>query len=83
MFSSLRAGSKGAPHFPSGWEPSPKRIRARLEMTTAIDEHHGFACYWWRIADAEKEIVAGTDMVERAEDGHCWSASRSSRVRWG
>jgi hypothetical protein len=42
---------------------------ARIEITTNIDEHHEFARYGWRIADAQKELLTGTDVVERADDG--------------
>lgn len=43
---------------------------ATVEITTAIDEHNGWARYGWSIADAEgKLLLDGIDVVERAPDG--------------
>jgi hypothetical protein len=43
---------------------------ARIDLTTAVDEHNGFARYGWRILDAEHNpLLEGIDVVERAADG--------------
>lgn len=43
---------------------------ARVEITTAVDEHNGFARYGWRIVDPEGTLLLdGIDVVERADDG--------------
>ena len=43
---------------------------ARVDITTNIDEHNGFARYGWRIVDREGALVLdGIDVVERAADG--------------
>lgn len=43
---------------------------ARVEITTAVDEHNGFARYGWRIVDRDGNLVLdGLDVVERAGDG--------------
>ena len=43
---------------------------ARVDLTTAVDEHNGFARYGWRIVDRDgKELLEGIDVVERSPDG--------------
>lgn len=43
---------------------------SRVDITTAVDEHNGFARYGWRIVDADgKPLLDGIDVVERAADG--------------
>ena len=43
---------------------------ARVDITTKVDEHNGFARYGWRILDREEApLLDGIDVVERAEDG--------------
>jgi hypothetical protein len=43
---------------------------AKVEITTNVDEHNGFARYGWRIVDRDGTVMLeGTDVVERAEDG--------------
>ena len=43
---------------------------ARVDITTNIEEHNGFARYGWRIVDREGALVLdGIDVVERAADG--------------
>ena len=43
---------------------------ARVDVTTAVDEHNGFARYGWRIVTADGgTLLDGTDVVERASDG--------------
>ncbi|HEX8770321.1 MAG TPA: nuclear transport factor 2 family protein [Acidimicrobiales bacterium] len=43
---------------------------ARVDITTRVDEHNGFARYGWRIRDGDGGLLLdGTDVVERAPDG--------------
>ena len=43
---------------------------ARVDITTSVDEHNGFARYGWRIVDGEgNSVLEGIDVVERAADG--------------
>ena len=43
---------------------------ARVDITTDLDEHNGFARYEWRITDgAGAPVLDGLDVVERAADG--------------
>lgn len=43
---------------------------ARVEITTSVDEHNGFARYGWTIFDGEGSLLLdGIDVVERASDG--------------
>lgn len=43
---------------------------ARVDITTAVDEHNGFARYGWRIVGADgAQLLEGIDVVERAADG--------------
>lgn len=43
---------------------------ARVEITTGVDEHNGFARYEWVIFDHDgARLLDGTDVVERAPDG--------------
>ena len=43
---------------------------AKVEITTAVDEHNGFARYGWRIHGADgAPMLDGIDVVERAENG--------------
>lgn len=43
---------------------------ARVDITTKVDEHNGFARYGWRIVDGEGSVMLeGIDVVERAGDG--------------
>lgn len=43
---------------------------ARVDITTAVDEHNGFARYGWVIVDGEGTVMLeGIDVVERAPDG--------------
>jgi hypothetical protein len=42
---------------------------ARVEITTDVDEHNGFARYGWRIVDHQGSLMLkGIDVVERAAD---------------
>jgi hypothetical protein len=42
----------------------------RFERTTAIDEHHGFARYGWRLVNASGAVAAeGIDVLEFDVDG--------------
>ncbi len=44
--------------------------RARVDITTDVDEHNGFARYGWEIIDPEGGLLLdGIDVVERAADG--------------
>ena len=43
---------------------------ARVDITTEVDEHNGFARYGWVIVDREGAFVLdGIDVVERGADG--------------
>lgn len=43
---------------------------ARVDITTKVDEHNGFARYGWRILDREGALLLdGIDVVECAADG--------------
>ncbi len=43
---------------------------ARVDVTTSVDEHNGFARFGWRIVDRDGALLLeGTDVVERADDG--------------
>ncbi len=43
---------------------------ARLEVTSGLDEHHGFARWSWTItAPGGDTILDGIDVFERADDG--------------
>ena len=43
---------------------------ARVEVTSALDEHHGFVRYAWTIVDADgRALLEGMDFAELAEDG--------------
>ena len=43
---------------------------AKVDITTNVDEHNGFARYGWRIVDEEgKAVLEGVDVVERGLDG--------------
>ena len=43
---------------------------ARVDITTEVDEHNGFARYGWTIVDREGTFVLdGIDVIERAADG--------------
>ena len=43
---------------------------ARVDITTNVDEHNGFARYGWKIVDREgTHLLDGIDVVERAGDG--------------
>lgn len=43
---------------------------ARVDMTTRVDEHNGFARYGWRIVDPDGSVLLeGLDVVARAADG--------------
>lgn len=42
---------------------------ARVDITTAVDEHNGFARYGWRIVDRDGALILdGTDVVQRGPD---------------
>lgn len=42
---------------------------ARVDITSKVDEHNGFARYAWKIFDqAGTELLQGIDVVERATD---------------
>jgi hypothetical protein len=42
----------------------------RLERTTAIDEHHGWLRFGWRMLDPAGQVVLeGLDVAERGGDG--------------
>jgi hypothetical protein len=42
---------------------------ARVNITTAVDDHHGFARYGWAIVDRDGALVLeGIDVVELADD---------------
>lgn len=43
---------------------------ARVDITTKVDEHNGFARYGWRVVDRGGNLLLeGIDVVERADDG--------------
>jgi hypothetical protein len=43
---------------------------AVVDITTAVDEHNGFARYGWQIRKADGDsMLDGIDVVERAPDG--------------
>lgn len=43
---------------------------ARVEVTTGLDEHHGFVRYAWTIfARDGRALLEGTDFAEVADDG--------------
>jgi hypothetical protein len=43
---------------------------ARVDITTNVDEHNGFARYGWKITDRQGgPLLDGIDVVERAADG--------------
>ncbi len=43
---------------------------ARVEVTTGLDEHHGFVRYAWTIFAADgRALLDGMDFAEVAEDG--------------
>ena len=43
---------------------------ARVDITTAVDEHNGVARYGWTIVDRDGALILdGIDVVERAADG--------------
>ncbi len=43
---------------------------ARVDITTSVDEHNGFARYGWKIIDRDgNQLLEGIDVVERAADG--------------
>lgn len=43
---------------------------ARVDITTEVDEHNGFARYGWTIVDRQGNFVLdGIDVVERGADG--------------
>jgi hypothetical protein len=43
---------------------------ATVDLTSKVDEHHGFARYGWKIVDGEgSELLHGIDVVERGTDG--------------
>ena len=43
---------------------------ARVDITSNVDEHNGFARYAWTIVNRDgSEILHGIDVVERAQDG--------------
>ena len=43
---------------------------ARVDITSKVDEHNGFARYGWTIVDRDgAEVLRGIDVVERATDG--------------
>ncbi|HUS20415.1 MAG TPA: hypothetical protein VMZ66_00205, partial [Aeromicrobium sp.] len=42
---------------------------AHVEMTTGIDEHHGFVRYGWMLKNADSVILTGFDAGELAADG--------------
>jgi hypothetical protein len=43
---------------------------ARVDVTTHVDGHNGFARYGWRITDRDGTLLLdGIDVVERAADG--------------
>ena len=42
---------------------------ARVDITSGIDDHHGFVRYAWTIADADgARLLEGIDVCELAED---------------
>jgi hypothetical protein len=42
----------------------------RFERTTAVDEHHGFARYGWKLVDGQGSVAAeGIDILELDVDG--------------
>ena len=42
----------------------------RVELTTNVDEHNGFARYGWRILDGQgNAVLEGLDVAERGSDG--------------
>ena len=43
---------------------------ARVDITTNIDEHNGFARYGWTVVEPDgARILDGIDVIERAADG--------------
>lgn len=43
---------------------------ARVDITTNVDEHNGFARYGWRIVDRDGTVLLdGIDVVQRGSDG--------------
>ncbi len=43
---------------------------ARVDITTNVDEHNGFARYGWRIVDRDETVLLdGLDVVQRGTDG--------------
>lgn len=43
---------------------------ARVDITTNVDEHNGFARYGWRIVDRDGTVLLdGIDVVQRGADG--------------
>lgn len=43
---------------------------ARVDITSTVDEHNGWARYGWEIVDREgRQLLRGIDVVERAADG--------------
>ncbi len=43
---------------------------ARVDITTNVDEHNGFARYGWKIVDGEGTVLLdGLDVVQRGTDG--------------
>jgi hypothetical protein len=43
---------------------------ARIDITSGIDDHHGFVRYAWTITDADgARLLEGIDVCELAEDG--------------
>lgn len=43
---------------------------ARVDITTEVDEHNGFARYGWSIVDRNGHVLLdGIDVAERAADG--------------
>lgn len=43
---------------------------ARVDITSDVDEHNGFARYGWKIVNPDgSELLHGIDIVERAPEG--------------
>lgn len=43
---------------------------AKVDITTGVDEHNGFARYGWKIIDRNGSLLLdGMDVLERAADG--------------
>jgi hypothetical protein len=43
---------------------------ARVDLTSGVDEHNGYARYSWTIVDREGDpILAGIDVTQRGDDG--------------